>query len=157
MPDSWKGACYRLGRGGSRKNPASRRCTVCAMAQWSDCYHASRGGPILAGRRQGHVDLASRSGPGEEPVGDEQPRVGLVLSGGGARGACQLGVYERLIQEPRFQGPMVLSGRSAGAINAAFIAAGKSPDEMMRFWEDLADRLPIDVTDSLMNRIALAL
>ena len=46
-------------------------------------------------------------------------KLGLVLSGGGARGAFQVGAYERLIEDPRFErGPDVLSGTSAGAINA---------------------------------------
>jgi NTE family protein len=70
--------------------------------------------------------------------------LGLVLSGGGARGAFQVGVYERLLRDPRFAGgPSVLSGTSAGAINAALIAAGKSPREMMRFWNGLADDPPV--------------
>jgi predicted acylesterase/phospholipase RssA len=37
----------------------------------------------------------------------------------------------------------VLSGTSAGAINAALIAAGKSPADMMRFWEGIADDPPV--------------
>jgi NTE family protein len=66
-----------------------------------------------------------------------------VLSGGGARGAFQVGVYERLLEDPRFApGPAVLSGTSAGAINAALIAAGRSPEEMWRFWQRLADDPP---------------
>jgi predicted acylesterase/phospholipase RssA len=70
--------------------------------------------------------------------------LGLVLSGGGARGAFQVGVYERLLANRRFAGgPVVLSGTSAGAINAALIAAGRSPDEMMRFWNDIADDPPV--------------
>jgi predicted acylesterase/phospholipase RssA len=70
--------------------------------------------------------------------------LGLVLSGGGARGAFQVGVYERLLQEERFsRGPAVLSGTSAGAINASFIAAGKTPKEMMRFWNGIADDPPV--------------
>ena len=57
-----------------------------------------------------------------------RPTFGLVLSGGGARGAFQVGVYERLLEDRRFAGgPGVLSGTSAGAINAALIAAGKTP------------------------------
>ena len=48
-----------------------------------------------------------------------RPPLGLVLSGGGARGAFQVGVYERLLEDPRFaDGPTVLSGTSAGGINA---------------------------------------
>ncbi len=70
--------------------------------------------------------------------------LGLCLSGGGARGAFQVGVYERLLRDPRFaRGPVVLSGTSAGAINAALIAAGKSPTEMMRFWNGIADDPPV--------------
>ena len=70
--------------------------------------------------------------------------LGLVLSGGGARGAFQVGVYERLLRDPRFAGgPMVLSGTSAGAINAALIAAGKTPREMMEFWNAIADDPPV--------------
>jgi predicted acylesterase/phospholipase RssA len=37
----------------------------------------------------------------------------------------------------------VLSGTSAGGINAALIAAGKSPREMLRFWTDVADDPPV--------------
>ncbi|MBI4516017.1 MAG: patatin-like phospholipase family protein [Deltaproteobacteria bacterium] len=71
-------------------------------------------------------------------------RLGLVLSGGGARGAFQVGVYERLLKDQRFaSGPTVLSGTSAGAINAALIAAGKSPREMMQFWNAIADNPPV--------------
>ncbi|HVN85792.1 MAG TPA: patatin-like phospholipase family protein [Candidatus Binatia bacterium] len=71
-------------------------------------------------------------------------KLGMVLSGGGARGAFQVGVYERLLRDPRFAGgPAVLSGTSAGAINAALIAAGRSPREMMRFWNGIADNPPV--------------
>ena len=67
-----------------------------------------------------------------------------MLSGGGARGAFQVGVYERLLRDPRFaNGPAVLSGTSAGAINGALIAAGKSPREMMEFWNGIADNPPV--------------
>lgn len=70
--------------------------------------------------------------------------LGICLSGGGARGAFQVGVYERLLREPRFAaGPVVVSGTSAGAINAALIAAGRSPREMMRFWNGIADDPPV--------------
>ena len=74
----------------------------------------------------------------------EERTLGLVLSGGGARGAFQVGVYERLLRDPRFaEGPVVLSGTSAGAINSALIAAGRTPREMMRFWNGIADDPPV--------------
>lgn len=75
--------------------------------------------------------------------GRETKKLGLVLSGGGARGAFQVGVYERLLRDPRFaNGPAVISGTSAGAINGALIAAGRSPRQMMEFWNGVADNPP---------------
>lgn len=54
----------------------------------------------------------------------ERPKVGLVLSGGGARGAYEVGVLryirERIRGEARFD---VITGSSIGAINGAYIAA----------------------------------
>jgi predicted acylesterase/phospholipase RssA len=55
-----------------------------------------------------------------------------------------VGVYERLLADRRFAaGPAVVSGTSAGGINAALIAAGKSPAEMLRFWKELGDDPPV--------------
>ena len=68
----------------------------------------------------------------------------LVLSGGGARGAFQVGVIERLLEDARFAaGPKVLSGTSAGGINAALLAAGKTPAEMMAFWRGIGLDPPV--------------
>src|SRR5437762_13933510 len=78
--------------------------------------------------------------------------LGLVLSGGGARGAFQVGVYERLLEDARFaDGPTVLSGTSAGGINAALIAAGKSPREMLQFWKEIADDPPVFVSPAFVD------
>ncbi len=75
---------------------------------------------------------------------DREGKLGMVLSGGGARGAFQVGVYERLLRDQRFaKGPDVISGTSAGAINAALISAGKSPRQMMQFWNLIADDVPV--------------
>ena len=72
------------------------------------------------------------------------PTLGLVLSGGGARGAFQVGVIERLLEDARFAaGPTVLSGTSAGGINAALLAAGKTPAEMMAFWHAIGTNPPV--------------
>ena len=88
------------------------------------------------------------------PAGRRRGRrtLGLVLSGGGARGAFQVGVYERLLEDPRFAGgPAVLSGTSAGGINAAFIAAGKTPREMLRFWKEIADDPPVTASPAFFD------
>lgn len=76
---------------------------------------------------------------------DESRPLGLVLSGGGARGAFQVGVWEVLRNHPLGlqQHPLVISGTSAGAINGALIAAGLSPAAMLDFWIGLADRPPV--------------
>jgi NTE family protein len=87
------------------------------------------------------------------PAARRPPRtLGLVLSGGGARGAFQVGAYERLLEEPTFaDGPSVLSGTSAGGINAALIAAGKSPTEMLQFWKEIADDPPVTASPAFFD------
>lgn len=58
--------------------------------------------------------------------------TGLVLSGGGTRGFAHLGMiaalYEKEIR------PDAISGVSSGAIVGAFIAAGKSPEEILKIF-----------------------
>jgi len=53
-------------------------------------------------------------------------RVGLVLSGGGARGAYELGALSVLapVLERRGERPRIIVGTSVGALNAAYLAAG---------------------------------
>jgi len=78
--------------------------------------------------------------------------LGLVLSGGGARGAFHIGVHECLLGDPRFhRGPAILSGTSSGAINAALIAAGKNPEEMMAFWCGLAEDPPVAASEPFVR------
>jgi NTE family protein len=55
-------------------------------------------------------------------------KVGLVLGGGGTRGFAHLGIIKALNEKGIY--PEVISGVSAGAIVGAFIASGKSPDEV---------------------------
>lgn len=68
-------------------------------------------------------------------------RKGLVLSGGGARGAYQVGVLlaiaDILQAEGSTEGFDVYTGVSAGAINATFLAAGA--DNFTQAGKDLAD------------------
>ena len=49
--------------------------------------------------------------------------LALVLSGGGARAAYQVGVLRYLAREFPNDIPDILTGVSAGGINAAFLAA----------------------------------
>jgi len=90
--------------------------------------------------------------------GHARSTLGLVLSGGGARGAFQVGVYERLLADPRFaEGPSVLSGTSAGAINAALIAAGRSPAELLAFWNDIAADPPVRASAEFFHTALMTL
>ncbi len=62
-----------------------------------------------------------------------QPKIGIVLSGGGARGIAHLGVLKAL--EEFGIKPSIISGTSAGAIAGAFYAAGYSLNEIKKIVE----------------------
>ncbi len=79
------------------------------------------------------------------------PRVGLVLSGGGARGAYQAGVLKgiaEICKEAGIRQPFpIITGVSAGAINATYLAARcdnfeEAADNMVKMWTTItADRV----------------
>jgi NTE family protein len=88
--------------------------------------------------------LLSVSAGAQEPVGEAQaspaeqapavhqgrPRIGLVLSGGGARGAAHIGVLKML---DRLHVPVdVIAGTSMGAVVGGLYASGMSGDEIER-------------------------
>jgi NTE family protein len=56
-------------------------------------------------------------------------KIGLVLSGGGARGIVHLGIVKALYEQ-NIQ-PDCISGTSAGAIAGALLANGYTPDEIL--------------------------
>lgn len=62
---------------------------------------------------------------------EKRPRVGLVLGGGGARGAAHIGVLEVL--EENHVPIDCIAGTSMGALVAGAYAAGVSPPEMRAF------------------------
>lgn len=61
--------------------------------------------------------------------------IGLVLSGGGARGAAHIGVIKALEEEGIH--PTHISGASAGAIVGSLYAAGVSWSEILRFFKTI--------------------
>jgi NTE family protein len=70
--------------------------------------------------------VAARSGRSREPVA-------LVLAGGGARGAYEVGALSALLPQLRAdERPRIIIGTSVGAINAAYLAANadKPPDQL---------------------------
>ena len=59
--------------------------------------------------------------------------IGLVLSGGGAKGAFQAGVWKAMHELGLADRVRAISGTSVGAINAAAFATIRDPDEICRF------------------------
>lgn len=62
---------------------------------------------------------------------------GLVLSGGGGRGAFHAGVY-RYLSEQGWE-PDVVVGTSIGAVNGAAITQGISAEELVTIWRSLEE------------------
>ena len=65
---------------------------------------------------------------------ETQYRLGIVLSGGGARGFAHIGVLKALNEAGIY--PDIFSGVSAGSIVGAFYADGFSPDEILEIFSD---------------------
>ncbi|MCL4721198.1 MAG: patatin-like phospholipase family protein, partial [Gammaproteobacteria bacterium] len=87
------------------------------------------------------------------PTAPDRPRIGLVLGGGGAKGAAHIGVL-RVLDELRVPVDCV-AGTSMGALIGGTFAAGMPPDEIEHAvlgikWtqtvgsEGLRDRTPIN-------------
>lgn len=82
----------------------------------------------------------------------DRPQVGLVLTGGGARAAYQVGVLSGILQvldpdgRPGFRNPFdILCGTSAGAINAAALGCRahqphRAVDHLCALWQSLHTR-----------------
>jgi NTE family protein len=62
--------------------------------------------------------------------------IGLVLSGGGARGAAQIGAIKALHEFGIY--PTHISGTSAGAIVGSLYAAGNSWSEILHFFKSIS-------------------
>lgn len=72
--------------------------------------------------------LSDAYGAGTAAPPGKRPRIGLVLSGGGARGAAHIGVLKVL---EKLHIPIdVIVGTSMGAIVGGIYAAGSSPEEL---------------------------
>jgi NTE family protein len=101
----------------------------------------------------GRIDRAAASGAPAGPLG-------LVLTGGGARAAYQVGVLASLARRyPELRIP-VLTGISSGAINAAHLAAsggtfGEAVEELRALWSGLSPEQVFRVdAGSLLGNVA---
>jgi NTE family protein len=79
----------------------------------------------------------------EERSENEIPRVGLVLSGGGARGAYEVGVLQYIREQIKRPCDFhVITGSSVGAINGSYLAATADRPRaqarpLVRVWSEL--------------------
>lgn len=88
---------------------------------------------------------AADAGSGHED-GNQRPRIGLVLGGGGARGAAHIGVLREL---ERMRVPIdAIVGTSMGAVIGGLYASGMTPAQL----EELIEKL--DWTDPLQDTSA---
>ncbi|MEF8755543.1 MAG: patatin-like phospholipase family protein [Accumulibacter sp.] len=97
--------------------------------------------------------LVQLAAAGEPPP---RPRVGLVLGGGGARGAAHIGVLEVL---EKLRVPVdCVAGTSMGALVAGVYASGMAPAEMRSElakadWDDLFQDAPPFSDRSFRNKV----
>ncbi len=93
-------------------------------------------------------------------MGMGSSEIGLVLSGGGARGAYQVGVLRQLARmRPELELP-VITGVSAGAINAAYLAQapenfGRRAEDLARLWLGLEVHEVLDVKGTTLAANAM--
>jgi NTE family protein len=78
-------------------------------------------------------------------------RLGICFSGGGARGAYQVGVCKALEELGYFKHVYAFSGTSIGAVNASLLAT-KPIDEVKRIWVDFP-REEVSYIENLMKMI----
>lgn len=74
----------------------------------------------------------------------QQYKVGLALSGGGARGFVHIGVLKAL--KERGIEPEILAGVSAGSIMAVLYSAGVSLDDIVAQWEKFSFSDMVDIS-----------
>lgn len=94
----------------------------------------------------------------------QQPKTALILSGGGARGAYQVGVLKGLAETLKSMGidnPFrILSGASAGAINTAQLAAATenfetSIEKLIYLWSNLTPEQVFKADVLSLNNISI--
>jgi predicted acylesterase/phospholipase RssA len=87
-------------------------------------------------------------------------RIGLVLTGGGGKGAYEIGVWRGLIAKHITQFSAI-SGTSIGALNGYLVARGKL-DDAEKLWRKLGQKSPLRVSPlriafGLLERIGIGI
>lgn len=90
------------------------------------------------------------AGGSMRPVIDLNKKYGIVLEGGGARGAYQIGAWKALREAGvRIRG---VAGTSVGALNGAFISMDHL-EEAEQVWKNITYSRVMDVDDDYMQRL----
>ena len=94
-----------------------------------------------SGALVGKIGSAARPDKGTEILRDRRDpmprRHALVLSGGGAKGAFQVGVLKYLYEQRQFS-PTIITGTSVGSLNAAKLAEGPGAmRQLERLWRSI--------------------
>lgn len=89
-------------------------------------------------------------------------RLGLVMTGGGARAAYQVGVTRALFEITKKDSHLfdVITGNSAGAINATYLAAysqdwDSATDNLVNLWKNLKPQLIYDLRARSITEIGM--
>jgi NTE family protein len=112
----------------SEAGPATRGFRWLAIATLLPALAAWAGLPALAAAESPAPAIASAAAPG-------RPRLALVLSGGGARGAAHIGVL-KILEEMHIPVDMVV-GTSMGSIVGGLYATGWSPAEIEQLLREI--------------------
>ena len=64
----------------------------------------------------------------------EDGPIGLVLAGGGARGAYEIGVWKAICELGLDKRIVAISGTSVGGLNGALFASVRDPEQCVRLW-----------------------
>lgn len=81
---------------------------------------------------------------------DKTQEYGLVLEGGGAKGAYQIGAWKALVEAGiRIRG---IAGASVGSLNGAMIAMG-DVEHACDIWEHITYSKVMDIDDTLMEEV----
>lgn len=85
-----------------------------------------------------------------KPVIDKNKEYGMVLEGGGAKGAYQVGVW-RALKEAGIK-ISAIAGASVGALNGALMCMGDI-EKAEELWEDISYSKVMDVKDETMDKL----
>jgi len=85
-----------------------------------------------------------------EPVIDTSKEYGIVLEGGGAKGAYQIGAW-RALREAGIK-ICAVAGTSVGALNAALICM-EDLGKAEKLWETISYSKVMDVDDNIMSQV----